>query len=28
LMDKHLPDWRMRRDDLNGSPLAEEEWTP
>lgn len=26
LMDKHLPDWRMRRDLLNGSPLAEEEW--
>src|SRR5690606_32728273 len=27
LMDKHLPDWRMRRDLLNGSPLAEEEWS-
>lgn len=26
LMDKHLPDWRVRRDDLNGSPLAEEAW--
>jgi len=26
LMDKHLPDWRARRDELNGSPLAEEEW--
>ncbi|MFB6575520.1 M48 family metallopeptidase [Kocuria palustris] len=26
LMDKYLPDWRMRRDLLNGSPLAEEEW--
>lgn len=26
LMDKHLPDWRVRRDELNGSPLAEEEW--
>ena len=27
LMDKHLPDWRMRRDQLNGAPLAEEEWS-
>lgn len=26
LMDKHLPDWRARRDRLNGSPLAEEAW--
>lgn len=26
LMDQHLPDWRVRRDELNGSPLAEEEW--
>ncbi|MFE2656706.1 M48 family metallopeptidase [Brevibacterium sp. NPDC059310] len=26
LMDKHLPDWRARRDQLNGSPLAEEAW--
>lgn len=26
LMDKHLPDWRARRDQLNGSPLAEEVW--
>ncbi|MGC0249825.1 M48 family metallopeptidase [Pseudactinotalea sp. Z1748] len=26
LMDTHLPDWRGRRDELNGSPLAEEEW--
>ncbi|WP_261625099.1 M48 family metallopeptidase [Nesterenkonia marinintestina] len=26
LMDQHLPDWRMRRDELNGAPLAEEEW--
>ena len=26
LMDKHLPDWRSRRDQLNGSPLAEETW--
>lgn len=27
MMDKHLPDWRARRDELNGSPLAEEVWT-
>lgn len=26
LMDKHLPDWRARRDALNGAPLAEEDW--
>jgi hypothetical protein len=26
LMDQHLPDWRTRRDELNGSPLAEEVW--
>jgi predicted metal-dependent hydrolase len=26
LMDKHLPDWRGRRDQLNGAPLAHEEW--
>lgn len=26
LMDKNLPDWRVRRDELNGAPLAEEEW--
>lgn len=26
LMDKHLPDWRSRREQLNGSPLAQEEW--
>ncbi|SJN10585.1 Putative predicted metal-dependent hydrolase [Leucobacter sp. 7(1)] len=26
LMDERLPDWEMRRDDLNGAPLAEEEW--
>lgn len=26
LMDKYLPDWHMRRDELNGAPLAEEEW--
>lgn len=27
LMDKHLPDWRIRRDSLNGSSLAQEEWS-
>lgn len=26
LIDRHLPDWRMRRDQLNGAPLAEEAW--
>lgn len=26
LMDKHLPDWRARRDELSASPLAHEEW--
>jgi len=26
LMDRYLPDWRSRRDQLNGSPLAEETW--
>ena len=28
LMDEFLPDWRARRDELNGAPLAEEEWPP
>jgi predicted metal-dependent hydrolase len=27
LMDKSLPDWRSRRDQLNGAPLAEEAWS-
>ncbi|MEM1126748.1 MAG: SprT family zinc-dependent metalloprotease [Bacteroidota bacterium] len=27
LMDQHLPDWRRRRDVLNGEPLAHEDWT-
>ncbi|PPF52134.1 metal-dependent hydrolase [Clavibacter michiganensis] len=27
LMDRNLPDWRRRRDELNGAPLAEEKWT-
>jgi predicted metal-dependent hydrolase len=26
LMDKHMPDWRSRRDELNEAPLAAEEW--
>jgi predicted metal-dependent hydrolase len=26
LMDKHLPNWRAVRDELNGAPLAEESW--
>lgn len=26
LMDRHMPDWRSRRDQLNGAPLAEETW--
>lgn len=26
LMDRFLPDWQARRDELNGAPLAEEEW--
>ena len=26
LMDEFLPDWRSRRDELNGAPLAHEEW--
>lgn len=27
LMDKYLPDWRARRDELNGAPLADETWS-
>lgn len=27
LMDKHLPDWRSRRDQLNRSPLVDEDWS-
>lgn len=27
LMDGFMPDWRARRDQLNGAPLAEENWT-
>jgi len=26
LMDRLLPDWRSRRDQLNGAPLAHEQW--
>jgi predicted metal-dependent hydrolase len=26
LMDRHLPSWPLRRDELNRSPLAHEEW--
>jgi predicted metal-dependent hydrolase len=27
LMDLHMPDWRVRRDELNGAPLAAEDWS-
>lgn len=27
LMDEHLPDWRSRRDLLNGAPLGHEDWS-
>lgn len=27
IMDRYLPDWRLRRDELNASPLAHEEWS-
>ncbi|KXK00591.1 MAG: hypothetical protein UZ03_NOB001002756 [Nitrospira sp. OLB3] len=26
LMDQHLPNWRVRRDELNRAPLANENW--
>jgi predicted metal-dependent hydrolase len=26
LMDRHMPDWRVRRDELNEMPLASEDW--
>ena len=26
LMDRHMPDWRSRREQLNGAPLAQEDW--
>jgi predicted metal-dependent hydrolase len=28
LMDKFMPDWRSRRDQLNDAPLAHEDWSP
>jgi predicted metal-dependent hydrolase len=27
LMDRHLPDWRLRRDELNSAPLAHDDWS-
>lgn len=27
LMDKHLPDWKRRRTELNSAPLAHDTWT-
>lgn len=27
LMDRFMPDWRARRDELNEAPLAQESWT-
>ncbi len=27
LIDRHLPQWRMYRDELNRAPLAHEDWT-
>jgi predicted metal-dependent hydrolase len=27
LMDRHMPDWKLRRDQLNDQPLAHESWT-
>ena len=27
IMDQHLPDWRLRRKELNSAPLAHDEWT-
>ena len=26
LMDSHLPQWRLYRDELNSAPLAHEDW--
>ncbi len=28
LLDRHLPSWRIIRDELNAMPLADEEWGP
>jgi len=27
LMDRYLPDWRMRRQELNAAPLAHDTWS-
>ncbi|MFW8624671.1 M48 family metallopeptidase [Corynebacterium glutamicum] len=27
VMDRHRPDWTARRDELNGAPLAAEDWS-
>ena len=27
IMDKHLPQWRLNREELNTAPLAHETWT-
>jgi hypothetical protein len=27
LMDRHLPQWRFHRDELNRAPLVHEDWT-
>ena len=27
LMDRHLPSWELRRDELNEAPLGHEDWT-
>jgi predicted metal-dependent hydrolase len=27
LIDRYMPDWRTRRDQLNAQPLAHENWT-
>ncbi len=26
LMDRHMPQWRLHRDELNRAPLAHEDW--
>jgi predicted metal-dependent hydrolase len=27
IMDKHLPQWRLHRQELNAAPLAHEAWS-
>lgn len=27
VMDRHLPDWTARRDELNEAPLTAEDWS-